>query len=184
MSTRALLAVYVNGTLEKTYFHHWDGYLSHLGNILRTFTDIVELQLNNRDTIHGYNTMSKNMVKQTIKERYPIDLLTPLMESEGGFREKPNFSNYWCLEYLYRINFTFNPKETYQFWKADLQYTKEIKRVSNTWKEQKKFIPLIEYEGVHYITEHDIPISSILYNRVKPCIMPEQPKSLKQNNIT
>lgn len=180
MSTRALLAVYVNGKLEKTYFHHWDGYVSWLGNILRTFTNITAFNLNNHDNIAGYNKMPNYKVRSIINERSPIKLLQPLLDSEGGFCEETNFSDYWCLEYLYRINFTFDPKASYHFWDAELQYTKKIRKVSKTWKPLKKFIPLIHYEGVHYITENDRPITSLLYKLVKPCIMPVAPEPEKK----
>ena len=175
MSTRALLAVYENGKLKTTYFHHWDGYLGWLGNILKSFKEIIVNSLNNRDNIPP-NTNLKQ-VAEIIKQRSGMDVLQRLIDIEGGFRKVTDFKEYYCLEYIYRINFNFDENASYRKWDVTLDYTTDISKVQKTWKPMKKFTPLIEYEGVHYVTESDCNISSELYGKVKPYKMPEKPQS-------
>ena len=175
MSTRALLAVYENGKLKTTYFHHWDGYLGWLGNILKSFTEIIENRLNNRDNI-PLNT-NRNQVTEIIKKRSGMELLQQLIDIEGGFRKVTDFTEYYCLEYIYRINFNFDENDSYRNWVVKLDYTTDIAKVQKTWKPMKKFTPLIEYEGVHYFTESDCIISSELYGKLKQYKMPEKPQS-------
>lgn len=175
MSTRALLAVYENGKLKTTYFHHWDGYLGWLGNILKSFKEIMVTSLNNRDNIPP-NTNLKQ-VAEIIKQRSGMDVLQRLIDIEGGFRKVTDFKEYYCLEYIYRINFNFDENASYRKWDVTLDYTTDISKVQKTWKPIKKFTPLIEYEGVHYVTESDYNISSELYGKVKPYTMPEKPQS-------
>ena len=175
MSTRALLAVYENGKLKTTYFHHWDGYLGCLGNILKSFKEIITTRLNSRDNI-PFNA-TRNQVAEIIKKRSGMDLLQRLIDIEGGFRKVTDFKEYYCLEYIYRINFNFDENASYSNWVVTLDYTTDISKVQKTWKPIKKFTPLIEYEGVHYFTESDCIICSELYGKVKPYKMPEKPQS-------
>ena len=175
MSTRALLAVYENGKLKTTYFHHWDGYIGWLGNILKSFTRIMSNSLNNRENIPPNTNL--NQVAEIIKKRSGMDLLQRLIDIEGGFRKVTDFKEYYCLEYIYRINVNFDDNASYRNWDVTLDYTTDIAKVQKTWKPMKKFTPLIEYEGVHYVTESDYTISSTLYGKVKPYKMPEKPQS-------
>lgn len=173
MSTRALVAIYENGKLKATYFHPWDGYVSWLGNILRTFANIVGHNMNDTD-----NLDSKLKVKEKdeiVKSRSGLEMLKTLFEIENGFCLEDNFTVWWCLEYIYRINFVYDPKASYFKWDTKLEYTTKIARVDKTWKPLKKFTPLVCYEGVHYATETDLPIPSILYGKVKSRELPAPP---------
>ena len=174
MSTRALLAIYENGKLTATYFHHWDGYVNYLGNILRTFANIVGHQMNDRDNID--RKLPEAQKVEIIKARSGHELLKPFMELEKGFCLENNFTDWWCLEYIYRINFVYDPTASYFNWDTKLEYTTEIARVGKTWEPLKKFTPLVCYEGVHYITENDRPIPSMLYGKVKEREMPSKPE--------
>lgn len=176
MSTRALLAIYENGKLTATYFHHWDGYVSWLGNILRTFTNIVGHNINDRDNLD--RTLTEAQKDEIVKGRSGHDLLKPLFEIENGFSLETHFKDWWCLEYIYRINFTFDPKASYSKWDVSLDYTKVIGPLSEKWKEDSSFTPLIEYEGVHYITEtnHERPIHELLYGKVANRELPSKPE--------
>lgn len=173
MSTRALLAIYENGKLTATYFHHWDGYVSWLGNILRTFTNIVGHNINDRDNLD--QTLTEAQKDEIIKGRSGHDLLKPLFEIENGFSRETHFRDWWCLEYIYRINFVSDQKASYFKWDTTLQYTTEIAPVGKTWEDLDKFIPLVCYEGVHYITENDRPIPAMLYGKVKERELPAPP---------
>lgn len=177
MSTRALVAIYVNGKIKKLYFHHWDGYLNGLGNTFLTFVSIVGHQLNERDSIP--HSVPNTNVNTILKKRSGPDMLKKLFDLENGFcDEGTTFADWWCLEYIYRINFTFDPKDCYNKWDVSLDYTKEIAPVANKWKEESKFTPLIEYEGVHYLTEtsHERPIHSDLYGKVGNRELPQKPE--------
>lgn len=178
MSTRALLAIYENGKLTATYFHHWDGYVNYLGNILRTFANIVGHQINDRDNIDRKLTEAQKT--EIVKARSGHELLKPFMELEKGFSLENNFNDWWCLEYIYRINFVYDPKASYFNWDTKLEYTTEIARVGKTWEDLKKFTPLICYEGVHYSTESDRPIPSMLYGKVKERELPAPPVPVTQ----
>lgn len=173
MSTRALVAIYENGKLKATYFHHCDGYVSWLGNMLRTFANIVGHNMNDTDNLdRKLKVKEKNEI---VKSRSGLEMLKPLFEIENGFSLETNFDDWWCLEYIYRINFVYDPKESYFKWDTTLEYTTEIAPVDNTWKTMEKFTPLVCYEGVHYITESDHPIPTILYGKVKSRELPAPP---------
>lgn len=177
MSTRALVGIYVNGKLTKFYFHHWDGYLNGLGNMLQTFVSIVGTNLNERGDIPY--SISNAKVNTILKKRSGPDMLKKFFDLENGFcDEGTTFSDWWCLEYIYRINFTFDPKASYSKWDVSLDYTKEIAPLPEKWKEDSKFTPLIEYEGVHYITEtnHERPIHELLYGKVANRELPSKPE--------
>ena len=174
MSTRALLAIYENGKLTATYFHHWDGYVSWLGNILRTFTNIVGHNLNDRDNLDS--KLTDKQAGQIVKSRSGLKMLKPLFEIENGFSLENNFEDWWCLEYIYRINFVYDPKASYFKWDTTLEYTTQIAPVDKKWKPLEKFIPLVCYEGVHYITESDSPIPPMLYGKVKYRELPAPPE--------
>jgi hypothetical protein len=103
MSTRALVAIYENGKLTATYFHHWDGYVSWLGNILRTFTNIVGHNMNDRENLDS--KLTDKQAGPIVKSRSGLEMLKPLFEIENGFSLENNFEDWWCLEYIYRINF-------------------------------------------------------------------------------
>lgn len=174
MSTRALLAIYENGKLTATYFHHWDGYVSWLGNILRTFTNIVGHNMNDRDNLAS--KLTDKQAGEIVKSRSGLEMLKPLLEIENGFSLENNFEDWWCLEYIYRINFVYDPKASYFNWATTLEYTTQIAPMDKKWKPLEKFIPLFCYEGVHYITENDSPIPAILYGKVKEREMPSKPE--------
>lgn len=174
MSTRALVAIYENGKLTATYFHHWDGYVSWLGNILRTFTNIVGHNMNERGSLA--RKLTDKEIDKIVKSRSGHEMLKPLFEIENGFSLENNFSDWWCLEYIYRINFVYDPKASYFKWDTTLEYTTQIAPVDKTWKPMEKFTPLVCYEGVHYITENDRPIPSMLYGKVKEREMPSPPE--------
>lgn len=178
MSTRALVAIYVNGKLNKFHFHHWDGYLNGLGNTLQTFVSIVGTALNERGDIPY--SVPKTKVNTILKKRSGPDMLQKFFDLENGFcDEGTTFADWWCLEYIYRINFTFDPKASYHKWDVSLDYTKEIAPLPEKWKEDNKFTPLIEYEGVHYITEtyHERPIHELLYGKVANRELPSNPEA-------
>lgn len=152
MSTRALFGIYLNGTLQAKYFHHWDGYLSVLGNTLILFNRMVRNKLNNVDAIMG--GWPQKAIRKALSNRSPIDMLKPLLDFEGGFEEDNNFDAYWVLNYIYRVNFVFHPTKGFH-WDANLEYTDVIGALPEKWKDGKKFIPLVYTEGVHYKTEGD-----------------------------
>ena len=177
MSTRALVGIYVNGKLNKIYFHHWDGYLNGLGNTLRTFVSIVRTALNKREDIPYSVPNSK--LNTILKKRSGPDMLKKFFDLENGFcDEGTTFLDGWCLEYTYRINFTSDPKASNCKWDVSLDYKKVIGPLSEKWKEDSNFTPLIEYEGVHYITEtnHEWPIHELLYGKVANRELPSKPE--------
>lgn len=176
MSTRALVAVYENGKLKATFFHQSDGYVSYLGNMLKTFSLIVRDQMNTQEGIP--QNLTKAQINAIIKKRSGLRFLQKLFDIEGYFVEKPYFKDWWCLEYIYRINFTFDPKASYCKWEETLEYTKEIAPVCEKWNDLEKFTPLIAYEGVHYVTETDLdkPIHPRLYGKVSNRELPQKPE--------
>lgn len=176
MSTRALVAVYENGKLKAQFTHRENGYLAYLGNMLISFVAIARDHLLDREGIP--QNLTKPKINTILKKRSGLTTLRELFKIEDYFVENAYFTDWWCLDYIYRINFTFNPKALYSNWDCELEYTREIASVDEKWKEESRFIPLIACEGVHYKTETNLdrPIHPRLYGKVAQRELPTEPE--------